>query len=81
MGSGIRGNFGNTKGATSFAATKSNHTIVIKTIRGASKEIKNIASNAPLSIPNTARYEIQNKNGYKQVKMIFDKDINFYFYA
>ncbi len=75
MGSGYRGNFGKTKGSknNTIAASSSESLLVIKTLGSASIEIKNIAEKAPLSISKNAVYDIQSKNGYKQIKYKYNK--------
>ena len=74
MGSGYRGNFGATKGSNSIAASKNNSVLTIKTVGTATTNIKKVASRAPLSVPKHASYEVQNKNGYKQIKYNFSRN-------
>lgn len=74
MGSGIRGNFGKTKGSNILAANKSSNTITVKVLSGADKSIKNKAERSPISIPSTATYKEQQKEGYKQITFKFEKN-------
>lgn len=76
MGSGFRGDFGATKGSKShiLAASKHDPVLVISTLSSASKSIKDKAKRSPISIPSTATYKEQQKDGYKQVTYKFERD-------
>lgn len=76
MGSGYRGDFGATKGSKSqiLAANKSESVLVISTLAGASKSIRDKAERSPINIPSSATYKEQQKNGYKQIIYKFERD-------
>ena len=72
MGSGIRGNFGATKGSKIQQSTSS--TSENNTLSSASQSIKNNAERSPINILSNATYKEQQKNGYKQVTYKFKRD-------
>ena len=76
MGSGYRGDFGATKGSRShiLAASKNDSVLVISTLSGASKSIRDKADRSPINIPSGATYKEQQKDGYKQVIFKFERD-------
>ncbi len=76
MGSGYRGNFGATKGSKShiLAASKNESGLVINTLTGASKSIKDKAKRSPINIPSSATYKEQHKHGYKQITYRYERD-------
>ena len=76
MGSGVRGNFGNTKGSKKhiLAASKNDSILAISNLSGASKSIKAKAERSPINIPPGATYKEQQKDGYKQVTFKFERD-------
>ena len=76
MGSGFRWDFGATKGSKShiLAATKKDSVLVISTLSGASKSIKDKAERSPINLPSNATYKEQQKDGYKQISFKFERD-------
>ncbi|MCR4581672.1 MAG: hypothetical protein K5666_04085 [Bacilli bacterium] len=73
MGSGVRGNFGKTKGSISLAANKNSNIITIKLLSSADKSVKIKAEKAPIKIPQNAIYEVQHKKGYDQIKYKYSR--------
>lgn len=75
MGSGYRGDFGQTKGSKNYilASSKKDNYLSVSLLYGAPKNIKEKASKSPISIPNSSVYKVQKKNGYKQITFKFEK--------